>query len=184
VVGPGGAVRPARRILDAVYAISTRDASTRQLTTGHCPAVPTRASQSDSRRCARTRRPAPPTLTTMTTNKINNKKSQRPLDTCVHLRPSGAPDGRAQSWLHPRGQLECCPGRACLRCSTARRVRAEKCSTRRSAMPRPLPCGHGRCSTPSGNPTTLRRLTKTLGGLGPARSRSRLRCWCVSASAR
>ena len=32
-----------------VYAISTRDASTRQLTTGHCPAVPTRASQSDSR---------------------------------------------------------------------------------------------------------------------------------------
>jgi hypothetical protein len=34
-----------------VYAIPTRDFSSRQLTTGHCPAVPTRASQSDSRRC-------------------------------------------------------------------------------------------------------------------------------------
>ena len=86
MVGPGGAVRPARRILAVVYAISTRDASTRQLTTGHCPAVPTRASQSDSRRCARTRRPAPPT-TTM--NNVNDNIFQRPLDTRVHLRPYG-----------------------------------------------------------------------------------------------
>jgi hypothetical protein len=50
------------------------------------PAVPTRASQSDSRRCPRTRRPAPPTPATMT-NK--NPQSQRPLDTRVHLRPYG-----------------------------------------------------------------------------------------------
>ena len=39
----------ARRTLDSFYAIPTRDPSARQLTTGHCPAVPTRASQSDSR---------------------------------------------------------------------------------------------------------------------------------------
>ena len=43
----------------ASYAIPTRDPSARQLTTGHCPAVPTRASQSDSRRCRRAGRPTP-----------------------------------------------------------------------------------------------------------------------------
>jgi len=43
--GAAGASR--RRNLDYFYAIPTRDPSARQLTTGHCPAVPTRASQSD-----------------------------------------------------------------------------------------------------------------------------------------
>ena len=57
----------ARRTLDSFYAIPTRDPSARQLTTGHCPAVPTRASQSDSRRCRRAGRPAP-APTTMTDN--------------------------------------------------------------------------------------------------------------------
>ena len=85
----GGAGRrgaTARRILAVVYAISTRDASTRQLTTGHCPAVPTPASQSDSRRCARTRRPAPPTTILTPTPTTKTAQSQRPLDTRVHLR--------------------------------------------------------------------------------------------------
>ena len=88
MVGPGGAVRPARRILDVVYAIPTRVLSTRQLTTGHCPAVPTRASQSDSRRCARTRRPAPPPTTMTPTPTPKTAQTQRPLDTRVHLRPA------------------------------------------------------------------------------------------------
>ncbi|MFL5865420.1 MAG: transposase [Solirubrobacteraceae bacterium] len=48
-----------RRHLDQNYAIPIRDQSARQLTTGHCSAVPTRASQSDSRRCRRDGRPAP-----------------------------------------------------------------------------------------------------------------------------
>ena len=55
------------------YAIPTRDFSSRQLTTGHCPAVPTRASQSDSRRCHRTGRQTPAT-TPMTNNTTTNHK--------------------------------------------------------------------------------------------------------------
>ncbi|MDQ3643959.1 MAG: IS110 family transposase, partial [Actinomycetota bacterium] len=74
----------------SVYAIPTRDPSQRQLTTGHCPAVPTRASQSDSRRCPCTGRPAPPPAT-MTTDQQQQQQSQRPLDTRVHLRPKVAP---------------------------------------------------------------------------------------------
>ena len=59
VVGPGGRCDPPGGSSTRVYAIPTRDASTRQLTTGHCPAVPTRASQSDSRRCRSHRPPGP-----------------------------------------------------------------------------------------------------------------------------
>ena len=66
-----------------VYAIPTRDPSARQLTTGHCPAVPTRASQSDQLSLPSRRPPDPSTPTTMTTNNKNN----RPLDTGIHLRP-------------------------------------------------------------------------------------------------
>jgi len=63
--------RPAsthRRILDYSYAIPTRDPSARQLTTGHCPAVPTRASQSDQLSFPSRRPPDPSTPTAMTTN--------------------------------------------------------------------------------------------------------------------
>jgi hypothetical protein len=52
-------------------------------TTGHCPAVPTRASQSDSRRCHRTGRQTPATTPTMTSHQ---QKSQPTLDIGVHLR--------------------------------------------------------------------------------------------------
>ena len=76
-----------RRNLDQNYAIPTRDQSARQLTTGHCPAVPTRASQSDSRRCRRDGRPAPSTTTTMT----NNTDQPIALDTRVH--PSSTSPG-------------------------------------------------------------------------------------------
>ena len=68
VVGPGGAVRPARRILDRwslrFARLATSYEAAARLDT--VLQVPTRASQSDSRRCARTRRPAPPPTTTMT----------------------------------------------------------------------------------------------------------------------
>jgi IS5 family transposase len=65
------------------YAIPTRDSSARQLTTGHCPAVPTRASQSDQLSLQSRRPPDPSACATMTpeTNTYN-----RPLDTGVHLR--------------------------------------------------------------------------------------------------
>ena len=63
LLGPGGRRDPPEdpRLF---YAIPTRDPSARQLTTGHCPAVPTRASQSDqsslpSRPAARPQHPPP-----------------------------------------------------------------------------------------------------------------------------
>src|SRR5439155_12012580 len=75
---PAGVGRPAsthRRNLDDSYAISTRDPSARQLTTGHCPAVPTRASQSDQLSLPSRRPPDPSTPTAMTTNDINYRRS-------------------------------------------------------------------------------------------------------------
>ena len=62
-----------------LYAIPTRDPSARQLTTGHCPAVSTRASQSDSRRCRRDGRPTPAATT------MSKKDHTMALDTRVHL---------------------------------------------------------------------------------------------------
>ena len=64
------------------YAIPTRDPSARQLTTGHCPAVPTRASQSDQLSLPSRRPPDPSAPTAMTTNNTNYN---RPLDTGIHL---------------------------------------------------------------------------------------------------
>ena len=119
-----------------VYAIPTRDVSTRQLTAGHCPAVPTRASQSDSRRCPRTRRPAPPT-TTVTANPTTPTALNLggPLDTRVHLRPPGAhraarrefPDGWALSTSAAALQqvLALCPPGVRV-CSWQRAVRPTK----------------------------------------------------------
>ena len=88
---PAGAKGVAGESPRRPYAIPTRDPSSWQLTTGHCPAVPTRASQSDTCRQPDAGRQAPSNPTTMTTKQHN---SQRTLDTCVHLRRS-APAGRA-----------------------------------------------------------------------------------------
>src|SRR6185437_17074558 len=82
---PAGVGRPPRPPEDprTIYAIPTRDPSARQLTTGHCPAVPTRASQSDSRRCRHDGRPTPaPTTPTMT----KHQNLHTTLDNSVHLR--------------------------------------------------------------------------------------------------
>jgi len=70
------------------YAISTRDPSARQLTTGHCPAVPTRASQSDQLSLP-SRRPPHPSKPTMTPT--NNTNYHRPLDKGIHLRTAACP---------------------------------------------------------------------------------------------
>jgi hypothetical protein len=56
--------------------------SARQLTTRHCPAVPTRVSQSDQLSLPSRQPPDPSTPTTMTPNNTNYN---RPLDTGVHL---------------------------------------------------------------------------------------------------
>ena len=96
-----------RRNLDQNYAIPTRDQSARQLTTGHCPAVPTRASQSDSRRCRRDGRPAPSTPTTMT----NNTNQPTALDTRVHL--SSTRSGTTSGGVHLSKALTVSGGRCC-----------------------------------------------------------------------
>src|SRR5207244_11129476 len=84
-LGWGGRRRPTGGTSTSYYAIPTRDPSSRQLTTGHCPAVPTRVSQSDSRRCRRAGRPGPSSPHHHHDQDNNNPHSQRPLDIRVHL---------------------------------------------------------------------------------------------------
>jgi hypothetical protein len=57
--------------------------SSRQLTTGHCPAVATRAFQSDSRRCRRAGRPTPASTTVKPSRSLDTTTA---LDSSVHLR--------------------------------------------------------------------------------------------------
>jgi hypothetical protein len=78
----GGRRRPTGGTSAFYYAIPTRDPSARQLTTGHCPAVPTRASQSDQLSLPSRRPPDSSQPTTMTPN---NNHYNRSLDAGVHL---------------------------------------------------------------------------------------------------
>src|SRR5207244_7292780 len=87
-LGWGGRRRPTGGTSTSYYAIPTRDPSARQLTTGHCPAVPTRASQSDQLSLPSRRPPHPSPPTTMTPNNIHYNRS---LDAGVHL--SSTPAG-------------------------------------------------------------------------------------------
>src|SRR3954454_24919926 len=123
----GRPARTARSTLDRFYAIPTRDPSARQLTTGHCPAVPTRASQSDSRRRRRAGRPTPAPPTT-TTRSANTPQHQPELDSGVHLR-SGLYDEDTAVGYGGLGP----PGRGRLRrvavtgCGPSRLARGDTC---------------------------------------------------------
>ena len=73
------------------YAIPTRVSSARQLTTGHCHALPTRASQSDQLSLPSRWPPDPSTPTTV--NTTNTTNLDRLFDTSIHLRPYEGPAG-------------------------------------------------------------------------------------------
>ena len=110
--------------------------SARQLTTGHCPAVPTRASQSDQLSLP-SRRPPHPSGRTIAMS-THSRRHQPPLDTGVHLRASAARRGSpgTASTFHPRSSPA--PGRPRFACTIAT-ARSPLTASARPWSPSPSP---------------------------------------------